>query len=70
MLLVWGVLVFEGTYAHDPVRAFRDSALAFTSIITTTGYVTADFDRWDTMARITLVVLVFVGGARVPQLVG
>ena len=62
VLLVWGVLVFEGTYAQDPVRAFRDSAFTVTSIITTTGYVTADFDRWDTMARITLVILMFVGG--------
>jgi trk system potassium uptake protein TrkH len=62
VLLVWGVLVFEGDYANDPTRALRDSAFTVTSIITTTGYVTADFDRWDTMARITLVVLMFVGG--------
>jgi trk system potassium uptake protein TrkH len=62
VLLVWGVLVIEGEYADDRVGAFRDSAFTVTSILTTTGYVTADFDRWDTMARITLIVLMFVGG--------
>jgi trk system potassium uptake protein TrkH len=62
VLLVWGVLVIEGEYAYDRVGAFRDSAFTVTSIMTTTGYVTADFDAWDTMARITLVILMFVGG--------
>ena len=61
VLLVWGVLLVEGDYADWPT-ALRDSAFTVTSIITTTGYFTADFDRWDTMARITLVVLMFVGG--------
>ena len=28
----------------------------------TTGFVTADFDRWDTAAKITLVLLMFIGG--------
>jgi trk system potassium uptake protein TrkH len=32
------------------------------SVITTTGFVTADFDRWDPAAKITLVLLMFVGG--------
>jgi trk system potassium uptake protein TrkH len=61
VLLVWGVLLVQGDYADWPT-ALRDSAFTVTSIITTTGYVTADFDRWDTMARITLVVLMFIGG--------
>jgi trk system potassium uptake protein TrkH len=62
VLLVWGVLVAEGNYANDWAGALRDSAFTVTSIVTTTGYVTADYDQWDTMARITLVVLMFVGG--------
>jgi trk system potassium uptake protein TrkH len=62
VLLVWAVLVAEGDYASDWAGALRDSAFTVTSIITTTGYVTADYDQWDTMARITLVVLMFVGG--------
>jgi trk system potassium uptake protein TrkH len=40
----------------------RDSAFTVSSIITTTGFVTADFDKWDTAAKITLVLLMFVGG--------
>jgi len=62
VLLVWAVLVAEGDYASDWAGALKDSAFTVTSIITTTGYVTADYDQWDTMARITLVVLMFVGG--------
>ena len=61
VLLVWGVLLVQGDYADWPT-ALRDSAFTVTSIITTTGYVTADFDRWDTVARTTLIVLMFVGG--------
>ena len=61
-LFLWGVLVFEGTYDASCGRALRDSAFSVSSIITTTGFVTADFDRWDTAARITLVLLMFVGG--------
>jgi trk system potassium uptake protein TrkH len=63
-LFVWGVLVFEGTYGASWGQAFRDSAFSVSSIITTTGFITADFDRWDTAARITLVLLMFIGGLR------
>ena len=59
---LWGVLVFEGDYGGSWGRALRDSAFAVSSIITTTGYVTADFDQWDTAAKITLVLLMFIGG--------
>ena len=40
----------------------RDSAFSVVSVATTTGFVTADFDRWDTAAKVTLVLLMFVGG--------
>jgi trk system potassium uptake protein TrkH len=59
---VWGVLVLEGAYAAGAGQALRDSAFAVPSIMTTTGYVTADFDQWGTAAKITLVLLMFVGG--------
>jgi trk system potassium uptake protein TrkH len=62
VLFVWGILVFEGDYADSWGRALRDSAFTVTSILTTTGFVTADFDKWDTAAKFTLVVLMFVGG--------
>jgi trk system potassium uptake protein TrkH len=59
---LWGVLVFEGTYGDSAGRALRDSAFTVSSIITTTGFITADFDKWDTAAKITLGLLMFVGG--------
>lgn len=62
ILFVWGVLIFQGDYGDAWARAFRDAAFAVTSIITTTGYVTADFDEWDAAAKFTLVLLMFVGG--------
>lgn len=61
-LCVWGVLVLEGDYAGSWGRALWDSVFAVTSIITTTGFITADFDEWATAAKIALVLLMFVGG--------
>jgi trk system potassium uptake protein TrkH len=62
VVFVWGVLVLQGDYAGRELRGLRDAAFAVTSIISTTGFVTADFDRWDTAAKLTLVLLMFVGG--------
>jgi trk system potassium uptake protein len=62
IFFVWGVLVFEGDYGESAGRALRDSAFTVSSIITTTGYVTADFDQWVPAAKVTLVLLMFVGG--------
>jgi trk system potassium uptake protein TrkH len=62
VLFVWGVLVFEGDYGDSWGLALRDAAFTVSSIMTTTGFVTADFDEWDTAAKYTLVVLMFVGG--------
>jgi trk system potassium uptake protein len=62
VLFVWGVLVFEGNYGGSWGRALRDSAFSVTSIMTTTGFTTADFDQWNTGAQVALVLLMFVGG--------
>ncbi len=61
-LFIWGILVLQGDYGSSWGTALRDSAFAVSSIITTTGFITADFDQWDTVAKITLVLLMFVGG--------
>ncbi len=42
--------------------ALRHALFQVTSILTTTGYVTADFDTWSPFARVGLVALMFVGG--------
>ncbi len=62
VLFVWGILVFEGDYGDSWGQGLRDSAFTVTSIVTTTGFITADFDEWDTAAKFTLVHLKFVGG--------
>ena len=62
VLFVWGVLVFQGDYGGSWGRALRDAAFTVPSIMTTTGFVTADFDEWDTAAKFVLVALMFVGG--------
>jgi trk system potassium uptake protein TrkH len=64
-LFVTGILVFQGQYGEDPgdwAQAFRYAAFDTVSIMTTTGYITADFDEWDNAARLTLFLLMFVGG--------
>jgi trk system potassium uptake protein TrkH len=60
IVFVWSILVTENNYEVD--QAFRDSAFSVVSIITTTGFVTADFDKWHTAAKMVLVLLMFVGG--------
>ncbi len=43
-------------------ESLRDSAFQVWSILTTTGFGTADFDTWDPLCRVTLVILMFFGG--------
>ncbi len=43
-------------------RSFRDSAFTATSILTTTGFCTADFDQWPNASRLLLVTMMFAGG--------
>jgi trk system potassium uptake protein TrkH len=42
--------------------SFRNSLFQVVSILTTTGYGTADFDQWDNFSRTVLLLLMFVGG--------
>lgn len=43
-------------------EAFAESSFQVLSIVTTTGYCTADFDVWPTAVRFLLVVMMFWGG--------
>ncbi len=62
IVFVWGILIYEGEYGDAWAEAFRYAAFDVTSVLTTTGFVTADFDDWDTGAKFTLLLLMFVGG--------
>ena len=42
-------------------NALRQSTFTVASIISTTGFVTADFDIWPTLSRVIITVLMFVG---------
>ena len=58
ILLIW--LNISGLY--DTVwTALKHSAFQVASIITTTGYATANFDLWPELSKVILVVLMFIG---------
>jgi trk system potassium uptake protein TrkH len=47
---------------QTPFEALRKALFQVTSILTTTGFVTDDFERWRPLAQLLLLVLMFVGG--------
>jgi len=60
-LLLMLVLRCSGTYPGWS-EALRRAVFQGTSIMTTTGFTTADFDGWPESARLILLVLMFIGG--------
>jgi trk system potassium uptake protein len=61
-LLVTALIVCDGDIPGNPATKLRDAAFQCVSLLTTTGYVTADFAHWPPMAQYILVALMFVGG--------
>ena len=54
---------WSGDQDFDTVEhGFRNGLFQVISIVTTTGYGTADFDRWNHFGRAALLSLMFVGG--------
>ena len=43
-------------------QALRDSLFTASSVMTTTGFVTADFDKWPAFSKLILLSLMFIGG--------
>ncbi len=60
-LLTTDVLL-NGPDHYGPGKALRDSGFQAVSIMTTTGYCTADFNAWPDLSRWLLFLLMFVGG--------
>lgn len=56
------VLLTPG-YRSNLAQAVRDASFQVVSIMTTTGFATANFDDWPTAVRFLLVFLMFVGGS-------
>lgn len=44
-------------------HALREAAFQVVSVQTTTGFVSADFDQWNTFAKFLLLILMFIGGS-------
>ncbi len=57
LMIGWDI---RGIYG-SPAVALRESAFQVGSIITTTGFATADFNQWPEISRTILVLLMFVG---------
>lgn len=57
LLIAWNIREYYPTI----LQAIRHSAFQVASIITTTGYSTADFDLWPSFSKTILVILMFVG---------
>lgn len=43
--------------------ALRHASFQVSTIITTTGYASADFDQWPSMSKLILLILMFIGGS-------
>ena len=59
--LVTGSLLVAGDETA-PAGALRAAGFSVVSVMTSTGFVTADFDEWNPFARLVLLALIFVGG--------
>lgn len=57
-----GINLYKTSYTHLGL-AFRDSFFQVGSIMTTTGYSTANFDIWPTFSKAILLLLMFIGGS-------
>ncbi len=55
------ILVISGGFGYE--KAFRDALFTVVSIITTTGYATADYLLWTPFLGMLIFVLFFVGGS-------
>ncbi len=62
-VLVVTLDIYDTTVVYESFsRAFRDAAFQVSSIITTTGFVTADYEKWPALSQLILLVCMFVGG--------
>ncbi len=53
---LWGIT------GHDISRTFQSSVFQVVSILTTTGYCTADYETWSRLSQVILFFLMFFGG--------
>lgn len=56
-LITWNITSIYG----NPLKAFRYAAFQVASIITTTGFSTADYMKWPTMSQTIIIILMIIG---------
>lgn len=59
-IITWNI---SPLYAGHIRQAIHDAAFTVSSIITTTGFATVDFDKWPQLSRTILVVLMIMGAS-------
>jgi len=59
-IFIGAVLFFKGH--GNPEVSFRDSLFQTVSIVTTTGYVTSDYELWGPFFKVAFFILLFTGG--------
>ncbi len=52
-----------GTVYDNFAESLRYSSFSVSSVMTTTGYATADFSQWPTLSRYALLLLMFIGAS-------
>ena len=62
IIVVASLAAAIGTWSDDFARVIRDAVFSITSLVTTTGYATADFGLWPAALQIMVLGLMFVGG--------
>lgn len=62
-LLIALLLIVDPAIPGNPFVKLQQAAFQAVSLLTTTGYVTADYEKWPAMAQYILVALMFVGGS-------
>ncbi len=60
--IVIAVILFFSGYS-DAESSFRDSLFQVVSLVTTTGFVTADYEQWGTFLLLVFFLLLFIGGS-------
>lgn len=66
ILLLSSAIVAFSLFSQDQYAlgtAIRHSVFQVASIMTTTGFASADFDQWPALAKIVLFLLMFIGGS-------
>ena len=62
LTLVVGANIYRTVYPN-PFQALRYAAFQVVSIVTTTGYATADYELWPAMSQIIIFLCMFIGAS-------